>query len=114
MLRVFAGVLIALLLGLQFTGWFGKGGMRDVRKLEHQITMHEKELEVLRNRNSKLAAEVMDLKQGLEAVEEIARSEMGMVKEGEIFYQLIEPAPGAIARRPAPAHAGAAGAPVAP
>ena len=114
MLRVFAGVLIALLLGLQFTGWFGKGGMRDVRKLEHQITMHEKELEVLRNRNSKLAAEVMDLKQGLEAVEEIARSEMGMVKEGEIFYQVIEPAPGAIARGPAPAQAGAAAVPVAP
>lgn len=104
--------MIALLLGLQFTGWFGKGGMRDVRKLEHQITKHEKELEVLRNRNSKLAAEVMDLKQGLEAVEEIARSEMGMVKEGEIFYQLIEPAPGAIARGPAPAHAAAV--PVAP
>ena len=79
----------------------------DVGKLEQQIQVQEKELEVTRNRNSKLAAEVVDLKQGLEAVEEIARSEMGMVKEGEIFYQLIEPAPGAARNDSTPAPAGA-------
>lgn len=95
MLRVFAGILLALLLGLQLTWWFGKGGMRDVRKLEAQIKVQEKELEGLRTRNAKLAAEVVDLKEGLDTVEEIARSEMGMIKEGEVFYQLIEPAPSA-------------------
>jgi cell division protein FtsB len=107
MLRIFAGTLCVLLLGLQLTWWFGKGGLRDVGKLEQQIQGQEKELEVLRNRNGKLAAEVVDLKQGLEAVEEIARSEMGMVKEGEIFYQLIEPAPGAAHNDSTPAPVGA-------
>jgi cell division protein FtsB len=107
MLRIFAGALCVLLLALQLTWWFGKGGLRDVRKLEQQIQVQEKELEVLRSRNGKLAAEVVDLKQGLEAVEEIARSEMGMVKEGEIFYQLIEPAPAAARNDATPASAGA-------
>ena len=93
MLRLFVAIALVLLLGLQFTWWFGKGGMRDVRKLEDQIQAQERELETLRSRNAKLAAEVVDLKQGLETVEEIARSEMGMIKEGEIFYQLIEPPP---------------------
>ena len=108
MLRIFAGILCVLLFALQLTWWFGKGGLRDVGKLEQQIKMQEKELEVLGSRNGKLAAEVVDLKQGLEAVEEIARSEMGMVKEGEIFYQLIEPPAGAARDGAAPAPAGAA------
>ena len=114
MLRVFASTLCALLLGLQLTWWFGKGGLRDVGKLEQQIQVQEKELEVTRNRNSKLAAEVVDLKQGLEAVEEIARSEMGMVKEGEIFYQLIEPPTGAALNEAAPAPAGTEASPAPP
>ncbi|MSR13034.1 MAG: cell division protein FtsB [Gammaproteobacteria bacterium] len=92
-MRILLGLLLALLLGLQVTWWFGKGGKRDVWKLEAQITEQEQTLEKLRLRNSKLAAEVMDLKEGLDAVEEIARSEMGMVKEGEIFYQILELAP---------------------
>lgn len=92
-MRILLGLLFALLLGLQYTWWFGKGGKRDVSKLETQISAQERELDKLRTRNSKLTAEVMDLKQGLDAVEEIARSEMGMIKEGEIFYQIIEPTP---------------------
>ncbi len=114
MLRIFAGSLCVLLLALQLTWWFGKGGLRDVGKLEHQIQVQEKELEVLRSRNGKLAAEVVDLKQGLEAVEEIARSEMGMVKEGEIFYQLIESAAGAADHEAVPAPAGAETTPASP
>lgn len=93
MLRVFTGLLCLLLLGLQVTWWFGKGGLRDANKLEAQIEAQEKELEALRLRNGKLAAEVVNLKEGLEAIEEIARSEMGMVGEGETFYQIIDPAP---------------------
>ena len=89
-MRVLLAIAIVLLCGLQYTLWFGKGGLRDVGKLKDQIAAQEHELETLRVRNSELAAEVSDLKQGLDAVEEIARSEMGMVKEGEIFYQLIE------------------------
>ena len=114
MLRIFAATLLALLLGLQLTWWLGKGGLRDVGKLEQQIQVQETELEVLRNRNGKLAAEVVDLKQGLEAVEEIARSEMGMVKEGEIFYQVIESASDAARNDSAPARGGGTALPSAP
>ncbi len=97
MLRLFASVLMALLLALQWAWWFGKGGLRDASKLEDQIAAQERKLDTLRTRNGSFAAEVMDLKEGLDAVEEIARSEMGMVRSGEVFYQLVEPAPGTVA-----------------
>ncbi|MGD9601316.1 MAG: cell division protein FtsB [Gammaproteobacteria bacterium] len=100
MLRVFAVILAAVLLALQFTWWFGKGGRRDVHRLESQIRAQEQALESLRQRNAKLAAEVVDLKEGLDTVEEIARSEMGMIREGEIFYQMIETPPPAPAATP--------------
>ncbi len=90
-MRALFAALVALLLGLQYTLWFGKGGPRDVARLERQIDDQERALAALAARNDTLAAEVMDLKEGLEAVEELARSEMGMVKEGEIFVQLVEP-----------------------
>ncbi len=106
MLRVFVGLLCLILLGLQVTWWFGKGGLRDASKLEAQIEAQEKELEALRLRNGKLAAEVVNLKEGFEAIEEIARSEMGMVREGETFYQIIDPAPDLGPTSPAPAHSG--------
>ena len=88
-MRTLFAVALVLLLGLQYTLWLGKGGMRDVSRLKGQIAAQEHEIETLRTRNSELQAEVMDLKQGQDAVEEIARSEMGMVKHGEIFYQFI-------------------------
>lgn len=93
MLRIFAAILGLLLLGLQITWWFGKGGVRDQQVLEAQIAAQEAELAALRSRNGKLAAEVVDLKEGLEAIEEIARSEMGMIKQDEIFYRVREPSP---------------------
>lgn len=94
-MRVLVAALVALLLGLQAALWLGKGGPRDVARLERQIDQQEAELAALEARNNSLAAEVMDLKEGLEAVEELARSEMGMVQEGEIFIQLVEPPAGA-------------------
>lgn len=99
-MRVLLGILLALLLALQITWWFGKGGKRDVWKLDAQIARQERKLDELRLRNGKLAAEVIDLKEGLDAVEEIARSEMGMIKEGEIFYQIIESMPDIAKREP--------------
>lgn len=93
MLRLFAAILGVLLLGLQVTWWFGKGGVRDQQRLGEQIDAQQAELSSLRSRNGKLAAEVIDLKEGMDAIEEIARSEMGMVKRNEIFYRVLEPAP---------------------
>ena len=88
-------VLIALLLiitgYLQYSLWFERGGIRDVARLREEVTAQQNEIANLRERNRALSAEVLDLKQGLEAIEERARSEMGMIKEGEIFFRLTDP-----------------------
>ena len=83
-------VLAVLLVLLQFKLWFGEGSMKDVWRLEDAIAAQTKENAQLSERNQALAAEVADLKQGLEAVEERARSELGMVKQGETFYQVVD------------------------
>lgn len=88
---VLAG-LAALLLTLQGLLWFGDGGLNDVRALSRSVEAQRETVEVLRERNQALEAEVTDLKTGLEALEERARSELGMIREGETFYQIIEPA----------------------
>ena len=90
MRRALIVLLIGVLLYLQFVLWVGKGGVRDVRDLRVKISQQQTEISALKERNLGLAAEVLDLKEGLEAIEERARSEMGMVKEDEVFYQLIE------------------------
>jgi len=89
-MKVLISILIVLLLILQYKLWFGDGNMREVWKLQAAIEEQKKENEKLRERNAALEAEVQDLKQGLEAIEERARSELGMIKKGETFYQIIE------------------------
>ncbi len=98
-MRGLVAILGVLLLLVQYSLWFGKGGVRDVANLEQQIAAQKKENAKLEARNGALMAEVMDLKQGMDAIEEIARSEMGMVREGELFFQVLEPSP-AVARAP--------------
>lgn len=83
-------ILLAL---LQYALWFGDGGLRDMWRLEGQVEAQESENERLRERNAALAAEVQDLKTGLEAVEARARLELGMIKEDEVFYQVIDSHP---------------------
>ncbi len=80
-------VLVALLAGLQYPLWFGKGGLLRVGELERQLTEQRELNQKLEARNASLEAEVRDLKSGLEAIEERARSELGLVKEGEVFVQ---------------------------
>ena len=82
--------LLVLLLLLQYKLWFGDGNMQEVWHLEEAIEKQKNENTHLRERNAMLEAEVNDLKQGLQAIEERARSEMGMIKKGETFYQIIE------------------------
>ncbi|WP_421621108.1 cell division protein FtsB [Alkalilimnicola ehrlichii] len=86
---VLAG-LTALLLWLQGLLWFGEGGLNDVRELSRSVEAQRQEVDRLRQRNQALEAEVNDLKTGLEALEERARSELGMIRKGETFYQIIE------------------------
>jgi cell division protein FtsB len=84
-------VLVVILAALQYRFWVGEGSLGEITVLRREIREQQAELERLRDRNRALQAEVEDLKRGLEAIEERARSEMGMVKEGEVFYQIVEP-----------------------
>lgn len=83
-------VLLLLLSALQYRLWVGEGSLAELHSLKREIALEESELERLRARNRELQAEVDDLREGSEAIEERARSELGMIKPGEIFIQVIE------------------------
>ena len=103
-MRVLLLLLALLLAGLQYTLWLGSGGHQEVAGLRRQVAAQQAENMKLQERNNALAAEVEDLKSGEAAVEERARSELGMVKPGETFYRVVEDAPaGVVAPAPAPA-----------
>ena len=90
-MKLLAGVLGALLLAIQYPLWLGKGGWLRVWDVDRQLQVQHAKNERLEARNSALAAEVKDLKQGFEAIEERARLELGMVKQDEVFFQLTTP-----------------------
>ena len=83
--------LLVLLAALQYRLWFGEANLRQVWSLEQEIKQQQAENQALSQRNKQLEAEVQDLKNGLSALEERARSELGMIREGETFFQLVEP-----------------------
>lgn len=83
-------VLVVMLVALQGRLWFGDGGVRDVWALERAVSAQEAENERLNTRNRALLADVRDLRVGLAAVEERARSELGMIGRDETFYQVID------------------------
>jgi cell division protein FtsB len=86
-------LLLLVLLGfLQYQFWFGRGSSGEVVALENQVAHQKRENDGLKQRNAALAAEVEDLKSGEAAVEERARSELGMIKPGEKFYRVVESA----------------------
>ncbi len=87
-----AFVLLVLLIWLQYKIWLQDGGIPEVVQLQQEIEEVKTEVQQLQERNLSLDAEVKDLKkEGLDAIEERARSEMGMIKEGEVYYQVIKP-----------------------
>ena len=90
-MRLVIVVLLLLTLYLQYGLWYTRGGKQDVEKLKLSVAEQKDEIARLKERNRSLSAEVMDLKQGLEAVEERARSEMGMIKNGEVFFRITDP-----------------------
>ncbi|PHS25882.1 MAG: cell division protein FtsB [Methylophaga sp.] len=83
-------LLVVLLLLLQYRLWFSHDGLPAVLHLKGDVEIQRQDNEMLQERNQVLTAEVHDLKSGLDAVEERARSELGMIKEGETFFQIIE------------------------
>ena len=83
-------ILLLLLAGLQYRPWVGNGSLAQVTDLTQQIADQRAENEILLERNRVLDAEVLELKKGMETVEERARHELGMIKEGETLYQLAQ------------------------
>ena len=94
MLRYVALILLIVLIALELKLWTGDGGMREVWRLERRLEEQKKENARLKQRNEALAAEVQDLKSGRDAIEDRARAELGLIKPGEVFYQVVEPAAG--------------------
>ena len=92
-MRFLAFVLAALTLLIQYPLWFGKGGWLRVSELEREVLNQRDRNAGLAARNAAMDAEVRDLKQGLGAVEEIARFDLGMVRSDEVFFQVVEPHP---------------------
>lgn len=90
-MKLIAAGLLILLLWLQYKIWLQDGGIPEILKLEDEVVEVKSEVERLKERNASLDAEVRDLKKGLDAIEERARSELGMIKKGEVYYQVIEP-----------------------
>jgi cell division protein FtsB len=87
--RVVSYILLALLLLLQYPLWLGKGSWLKVWEMGKQVEAQKQTNEQTQKRNAALDAEVRDLKRGTDALEERARSELGMVKQGEIFFQVV-------------------------
>jgi len=90
-LRWAALVLLILLIALQLKLWTGEGGMREVQTLRQHVAEQKQDNDKLKSRNDALSADVQDLKEGRDAIESRARSELGLIKPGETFYQVIEP-----------------------
>jgi len=98
--RLLPLVLAALIVAIQYPLWLGKGSWLRVWEVDRQIRAQRDTNATLKARNDALDAEVRDLKQGLEAIEERARSELGMIKQDELFFQVQ---PGVAASKPEPA-----------
>ena len=97
-MKVLAGALALIALLLQYPLWLGKGGWLRVHDLDRQLAAQNAANAGLKARNDALEAEVVDLKQGLEAIEERARAELGMIRADEVFYQIVT-APGTTPRQ---------------
>jgi cell division protein FtsB len=104
--RILAIVFVALIAALQYPMWLGKGGWLKVRELDRQLTAQQADNARLKARNDALEADVRDLKTGYEAIEERARSDLGMIRGDEVLFQLQAPgsrsAPAVPSAPPAP------------
>ncbi len=90
-MKALALVLAGLLLALQYPLWIGKGSWMRVWELDRSLAQQRLTNAKLKARNDAIDADVKDLKQGMEAVEERARLELGMIRKDEVFYQVVTP-----------------------
>ena len=89
-MKIVFSILLGLIILLQYKLWFGEGSATEVWRLRHSVNEQMAENLMIKERNETLEAEVKDLKSGLSAIEERARIELGMIKKGETFYQVVE------------------------
>lgn len=89
-MKALVAALVLVLLVLQWRLWVGDGGVAELHQLEGQLMVQQEKNAALRERNQLLESEVLDLKNGLEAVEERARADLGMTRKDETFYMIIE------------------------
>jgi cell division protein FtsB len=92
-MKLLAFVFGALILLIQYPLWLGKGGWLRAWEMDRQLQAERAKSRQLEARNAAFAAEVRDLKQGTEAIEERARYELGMIRDDEVFFQIVEHAP---------------------
>jgi cell division protein FtsB len=90
-MRLLIAALIVVFLVLQYRLWFGDGSLSEVVQLSAELEIQKQKLKLLEERNRKLEAQVLDLQNGFDAYEEKARNDLGMIKKGETFYQLVNP-----------------------
>ena len=83
-------ILVVLLAGLQWRLWVGEGSLAHRTELNRQLQQQEDENQTLRQRNQQIATDVESLKNNLDAIEEKARADLGMIKQGETFYLVID------------------------
>ncbi len=92
-MKLLSFILLLLIAAMQYPLWYGKASWLKVWQVDQDVVAARENNLILQNRNNKLEAEVNDLKQGLEAIEERARSDLGMIKEGEILFQIVRNTP---------------------
>lgn len=90
-MRILTLIFVILIAALQYPLWLGKGSWLRVWDLNQQIEKQKENNEQLKARNGGMDEEVHDLKQGYDAIEERARTELSMVKQDEVFYQIVDP-----------------------
>ncbi|UZJ45755.1 cell division protein FtsB [Marinimicrobium sp. C6131] len=90
-MKILLAILIVLFTALQYRLWVAEGSWADVARLDRDIQAQELANERLKERNRRLAVEVDELKEGLDSVEERAREDLGMIRDGETFFMVVDP-----------------------
>ncbi|GFO72250.1 cell division protein FtsB [Bathymodiolus japonicus methanotrophic gill symbiont] len=83
-------MLIVLIVLLQYRLWYGDAGYQQIQRYQQQLDQLQQQLAIKQLRNKALEAEVLDLRKGKEAIEETARHDLGLIKQDETFFQVIE------------------------
>jgi cell division protein FtsB len=90
-MKILIAIILLLIIHFQYRIWIGDGSVAEIDAYQHRLDDLKKQAEEKRERNEALYAEVLDLRKGQEAIEERARDELGMIKEDETFFHVLEP-----------------------